>query len=369
MTAMKIKIATAEPQRFYIPLNRRRFFKAVAVASAGFTLKSYLAEALTISPSVTQGPYYPLANNIPLDKDNDLLYLDDNLTAATGKITCLTGRVLDSSGDPIKGALVELWHADNGGNYIYSASASRNPAADANFQGFGQFLTGSSGQYKFRTVKAGLYNGRARHYHLAVTIPGQLTRYCTQLFWNETAYVLNSNGNDTSTVGGTQNSNDMVFTGITDAAQRAAVNLTYTTVDAATGAVAANFDFVAGLTPVDPTYPNGGSFVVAGTQVAGPGGTNRFKISIPAYTNYTYEVYGNPTLANVGNTITNWDSSYLTNMSWGALPFSLAQNGAINTNKFTAASNGTLNLYLQEKAVKGFYYISFRVPGANTGTP
>src|SRR5947207_963868 len=46
-----------------------------------------------------------------------------------------------------------------------------------------------------------------------------------------------------------QNANDMVFTGITDAAQRAAVNLTYTTVDAATGAVAANFDFVVGLTP------------------------------------------------------------------------------------------------------------------------
>ena len=32
-------------------------------------------------------------------------------------------------------------------------------------------------------------------------------------------------------------------------------------------------------------------------------------------------------------------------------------------------SNGTLNLYLEEKAAKGFYYVSFRVPGANTGTP
>src|SRR2546422_3669376 len=28
-------------------------------------------------------------------------------------------------------------------NYLYSASAARNPAADANFQGFGQFLTGA----------------------------------------------------------------------------------------------------------------------------------------------------------------------------------------------------------------------------------
>src|SRR2546429_784760 len=142
---------------FYVPLGRRHFLKSIAIASAGFTLPGYLAEAVAVSPMVTQGPYYPLANNIPLDKDNDLLYLNDNLTHASGIITYVTGRVLDASGNPVRGALVELWHADNGGNYIYSGSAARNPAADANFQGFGQFLTGSSGYYKFRTVKAGLY--------------------------------------------------------------------------------------------------------------------------------------------------------------------------------------------------------------------
>ena len=52
-----------------------------------------------------------------------------SLTAATGKITYLTGRVLDTSGNPISGALVEIWHADNGGNYIYSSTSSRNSAA------------------------------------------------------------------------------------------------------------------------------------------------------------------------------------------------------------------------------------------------
>jgi len=35
------------------------FLKAIAAASAGFALPGYLAEALTIAPSVTQGPYYP----------------------------------------------------------------------------------------------------------------------------------------------------------------------------------------------------------------------------------------------------------------------------------------------------------------------
>src|SRR5438128_9339742 len=284
---MKSKPQLFSPRAFHIPIGRRRFFKSMAIASAGFTLPGYLAEALTITPQVTQGPYYPLANNIPLDKDNDLVQLNDNTSQAAGVITYLSGRILDASGNPIRGALLELWHADRTGNYIYSASSTRNSAADANFAGFGQFLTGSSGEYKFRTVKAGLYNGRTRHYHIAVTVPGELTRYCSQLFWNETAYDLNGNA------WATQNANDMVFTGITDAAQRASVNLTYTAVPGTTtGEVYGNFDFVRNVTPVEPSYP-GGSFVIAGTPVAGPTNSTRFQLSIPTYTNYTYEVYGN----------------------------------------------------------------------------
>ena len=360
-----------KPTLFHIPVDRRCFLKSMALASAGFTLPGYLAEALTLAPQVTQGPYYPTANTMPLEKDNDLIYMSDSLTRAIGKITYITGRVLTSSGTPIKGALVELWHTDNNGIYVYQKNTS--PSYDSHFQGFGQFLTGAGGFYKFRTIKAGLYNGRTRHYHLAVTIPGVLSyggsaRYCTQLFWNETAYVLDSNGNNTATAWAQQNANDMVYTGITDSAQRAAVTLDYTTMDAATGAVAANFDFVIGYTPIEPVYPSGG-FIVAGQPVAGPTNTTRFKISIPAYANYTYEVYGNPTLLGAGGSLTNWNSANLTNMGWGALPFSLSQTGVINTNRFTASANNTLDVYLEEKAAKGFYFVSFRVPGANAGTP
>src|SRR3989475_12141196 len=178
---------------FYIPIDRRRFFKSMVVASAGFTSSGYLAEALTLSPIVTQGPYYPLAGNIPLDKDNDLVQLNDNLTIAVGTVTYLSGRVLDSSGNPIRGALVELWHADREGDYLYSATAARNPACDPNFAGFGQFLTGSTGEYRFRTVKAGLYAGPTRHYHWGVTLPGRATRSPSQTFWDATAYDLHSN--------------------------------------------------------------------------------------------------------------------------------------------------------------------------------
>ncbi|MES2439554.1 MAG: hypothetical protein V4584_10830 [Verrucomicrobiota bacterium] len=336
-------------QPFHIPVNRRRFFKSMAAASAGFTLPGYLAEALTLSPTVTQGPYYPLADDIPLDKDNDLVRLGDNLTAAAGIVTHVSGRILDSGGNPVRGALVELWHADREGDYSYSTGVGRNSACDANFAGFGQFVTGRSGAFRFRTVKAGLYNGRTRHYHWGVTLPGRTTRTTSQTFWNETAYALNG------TVFATQNSNDSVLSGITDAARKASVILDYTAVPGTTtGEVQASWDYVSGFTPVEPDYPAPGGFVIAGEMVAGPSGTPRYRLRIPVFAGYTYEVYGNPTLAD---------------LEWKALPFSLTQTGAPDRNKQTVTTEGTIDLFVTASASKGFYKVTFRVPGANTGTP
>src|SRR5437762_11603148 len=98
---MKTQTTKTDLQVFHIPIDRRRFFKSMALASAGFTLPGHLAEALTPSPIVTQGPYYPLASNIPLDKDNDLVQLNDNLTIASGLVSYISGRVLDSGGVPV----------------------------------------------------------------------------------------------------------------------------------------------------------------------------------------------------------------------------------------------------------------------------
>ncbi len=77
-------------------------------------------------------------------------------------------------------------------------------------------------------------------------------------------------------------------------------------------------------------------------------------LGAPAYTGYTYEIYGNLTFADLG---------------WHALPFALSSTGTIDRNKQTATSDGSLSFYVEQKAAKGFYCVSFRVPGANTGTP
>jgi protocatechuate 3,4-dioxygenase, beta subunit len=343
------KNSSAKLHPFHVPIGRRHFMKSMAAVSAGFTLPGFLAEALGATPLVTQGPYYPLADDIPLDKDNDLVQLNDNLTIATGVVSYITGRVLDANGSPVKNALVELWHADHEGDYLYSTGVGRNAACDANFAGFGQFVTGSSGAFKFRTIKAGLYVGRTRHFHWGITLAGRTTRSTTQTGWNEIAYALNG------TQWATQNSNDNVFATI-PAAQRAPLLLDFAPVaDTTTGEVQATWDFQSGFTPVEPAYPGGGSLVAAGALVPGPtAGSFRYKITIPAYANYTYEIYGNPTFAD---------------LQWTALPFSIAQNAAIDRHKHTATAEGALDFYVEAKAAKGFYKVTFRVPGANTGTP
>ncbi len=332
--------------------SRRHFLRTLAASGAFYSVSGLLAEALTLTPQVTEGPYYPLPKNIPLDKDNDLVHLNDSLTPATGIVSYIHGRVLDKNGSPIRGALVELWHADNGGEYTQSPNAPRNPKADPNFAGFGQFLTAKDGGYKFRTIKAGLYHGRTRHYHFGITIPGQKTRFTTQLFWNEPIIGLNGKAWDTT------NENDGVLSGVRDAEQRNSVIKTYTPVkDGVAGEVETSWDIVMGLTPVEPTYPNtpDGSLLIAGVRIPAEGSTKeRFKVSVPAYAGYSYEVYANPTMGNLG---------------WAALPFALTATGKIDRNIETVKQEGTLDLYVEKPSLKGFYYVGFRLPGSNTGTP
>jgi protocatechuate 3,4-dioxygenase beta subunit len=334
-------------------MSRQRFLKAMFTASAGFTMPGFLAEALSVTPTVTQGPYYPLADDIPLDKDNDLVQLNDNLTLANGVVTWVTGTVYDSNLKPVKNALVELWHADREGDYVYSTGTGRNSACDANFAGFGQFLTGSNGKFKFRTIKAGLYVGRTRHYHWGITMPNRTTRVTTQTGWNETAIGL------TGTAWSTQNNNDNVFSTLTTA-QLAEALLTFSAVaGTTTGEVAATWDYYSGLTPAEHTYlGNNGRFEAEKLEiVAGPtSGTYRTKITIPAYTGYTYELY---------------TSSTLGELDTQQIPFSLTQTGAVANHKYTATSTGSLSFYVPIKSAdtRRFYSVAYRIPGANTGVP
>ena len=154
------------------PATRRAFLGSLGLSAAFFTKPGLFAEELSLvkTPAQTEGPFYP--DKLPLDTDNDLIIVNNSITPAAGKITHLSGRILDAKGNPVRNAQVEIWQVDNNGVYFHSAD--RHAARDPNFQGFGRFLTGSSGEYYFRTIKPVPYPGRpAPHIHVKVKKGGR----------------------------------------------------------------------------------------------------------------------------------------------------------------------------------------------------
>src|SRR3954469_16676561 len=159
------------------PLHRRRAFLGAAGA-AFFTTKGLFADQLAVTPSRTEGPFYP--DHLPLDTDNDLIIINDQLTPAVGEITHLSGRILDSRGEPLRNTLVEIWQADNNGAYLHTKTGNAEKR-DKNFQGFGRFMTGSTGEYYFRTIKPVPYPGRTPHIHFAIKRKGH-EKWTTQCY-------------------------------------------------------------------------------------------------------------------------------------------------------------------------------------------
>jgi protocatechuate 3,4-dioxygenase beta subunit len=146
--------------------SRRGFLGALALGTTAFTARGAFAEELTQTPTTNEGPYYP--KKLPLDTDNDLLVINDAITPAVGEITHLSGRLLDSKGDPLRNAVIEIWQCDRDGTYLKQYQQGEQ-SFDANFQGYGRFLTGSTGEFYFRTIKPVPYRGRpAAHIHARV---------------------------------------------------------------------------------------------------------------------------------------------------------------------------------------------------------
>jgi protocatechuate 3,4-dioxygenase beta subunit len=146
--------------------SRRAFFGTVALSATAFSAPGAFADKLTRTPTTNEGPFYP--TKLPLDTDNDLLLINDAITPAVGDITHLSGKILDSKGDPIRNAVIEIWQCDKDGTYLKQFTRDGDKF-DKNFQGYGRFLTASTGEFYFRTIKPVPYRGRpAAHIHARV---------------------------------------------------------------------------------------------------------------------------------------------------------------------------------------------------------
>src|SRR5882757_7777735 len=209
--------------------DRRGFLVQLGLGAALFAVPGAFAEELVRTPRQTEGPFYP--DHLPLDTDNDLLIVNDAVTPAVGEVTFLSGRILDARGEPLRNSLVEIWQADHNGVYIHSHD--NHAKRDANFQGFGRFLTGSTGEYLFRTIKPVAYPGRTPHIHFAIKTPGR-EKFITQCYIE----------------GEPQNERDGVLNGIKDAKAKSSVIIPFAPLKGSRiGELAARFDIVLGFTP------------------------------------------------------------------------------------------------------------------------
>lgn len=99
----------------------------------------------------TEGPYYtpdtPRRSNL--------------VTAGMPGVPLLiTGDVVDTRCRPVRGALLDFWQADAGGEYDNRGYRLR-----------GHQFADARGRYALRTIVPGLYPGRTRHIHVKVQRP------------------------------------------------------------------------------------------------------------------------------------------------------------------------------------------------------
>ncbi len=123
------------------------------------------------TPRQTEGPFYPIHEQA--DKDVDLTHIQGKTQQAKGQIIYVQGRVLDTDGNAIGNAFVEIWQANTWGRYAHKRDPNTAPL-DPNFQGWGQTTTAGDGRYGFKTILPGAYPAgpdwtRPPHIHFKVT--------------------------------------------------------------------------------------------------------------------------------------------------------------------------------------------------------
>lgn len=124
------------------------------------------AVSCVLAPEMTEGPFY-----VPNEKVRR-----DITEGKPGAALTLRLRVVDASTcKPIKGAALDIWHADAGGVY----SGVQQSAATNFLRGVQR--TDAAGLAVFKTIYPGWYPGRAVHIHVKVYLGGNVV-HTGQLF-------------------------------------------------------------------------------------------------------------------------------------------------------------------------------------------
>ena len=117
------------------------------------------------TPAQTEGPYF--TPNSPARTS----LLEPGMA---GRRLTITGFVLTTDCQPIAGALLDVWQADDAGAYDTVGYRLR-----------GHQFTDEHGAYTLATIVPGLYPGRTRHLHVKVQAPGGRVLTTQQYFPHE----------------------------------------------------------------------------------------------------------------------------------------------------------------------------------------
>ncbi|MER8441605.1 intradiol ring-cleavage dioxygenase [Mesorhizobium sp. M1066] len=155
------------------------FLPAAAIADqtlpyAGLALFENGAGVCTITPEVTEGPFYfdPKLERADVTEGKKGIALDVRL------------QVVDADCRPLAGARVDIWHCDAQGAYSGYPRQGDGRDVDTSGQTFlrGWQKTDASGIVSFATIYPGWYRGRTTHIHFKV-FPDDNSVMTGQLFF------------------------------------------------------------------------------------------------------------------------------------------------------------------------------------------
>jgi protocatechuate 3,4-dioxygenase, alpha subunit len=144
------------------------------------------------TPSQTVGPFFAYSltaeqygydfNSIVNDSLADFSFEKVKNTEGVSPIY-ITGKIFDGAGNSVPDAIVELWQADENGQYRTSEIQGKNDG----FTGFGRLGTGTNPDHRFTftTIKPASIDGEAPHINVILFMRGLLLHLHTRLYFSD----------------------------------------------------------------------------------------------------------------------------------------------------------------------------------------